>query len=70
MGRDNGKVRSERLPRAVRALLGTGKAACRRCLGDGVVARVCLCGVVFRPCGCIAKRGRVQGSTLASGPRW
>lgn len=46
----------ERLPRAVEALLGTGRAGCRRCGGDGVVPIICLSGVVIRPCQCLAPK--------------
>jgi hypothetical protein len=49
---------SERLPRAVRALLGTGRADCRRCHGDGVLVLVSLSGPAFRPCRCITARER------------
>jgi hypothetical protein len=47
-----------RLPRAVAAIIGTGRAGCHRCHGDGVVVVACISGAAFRPCGCVAPQPR------------
>jgi hypothetical protein len=61
------EVNEDRLPRAVEALLGTGRAGCRRCGGDGVVVVVSMCGPVYRPCQCVApKRLRLRTSRPVS----
>jgi hypothetical protein len=53
----------EPLPRAVRAVLGTGRVDCRRCHGVAPVA--CFTGIVVRRCGCT---GAQPKSSRPTGP--